>query len=234
ARLQGCKARSLKSTNFTFSSLVLALFLSSNMAYAKGFQSVATGSGAEANGDFSVANGSGAEANGDYSVATGVLAEANGADSVAIGDGAQSDAKATDSIAIGGFAHATGTGSLALGAYSVASRDNEVNIGIWHSGTQTGRTLSGLADGVNPDEAVNKGQLDKAIAGVSGGVSKSDAQLMADNAKTAANKYTDTEIGNLDTKAQGYASTAQKKAKDYTDDTAQETLKSANENTERR
>ncbi|ELW5472079.1 YadA-like family protein [Salmonella enterica] len=241
ARLQGCKARSLKSTNFTFSSLVLALFLSSNMAYAEGFQSedngnysVATGSGAEANGNYSVATGSDAQANGRYSVAIGDGAQSDGTDSVAIGDGAQSDAKATDSTAIGSFAHTTGTNSLALGAYSVASHDNEVNIGIWHGGIQTGRTLSGLADGVNPDEAVNKGQLDKAIAGVSGGVSKSDAQQMANDAKTEANKHTDTEIGSLDTKAQGYASTAQAKAKDYTDDTAQKTLKSANENTERR
>ncbi|EBW9697683.1 hypothetical protein GWC26_03520 [Salmonella enterica subsp. enterica] len=231
ARLQGCKARSLKSTNFTFSSLVLVLFLSSNMAYAGSF-GVATGHKAEANGNFSVATGLEAKANGNYGVATGAQAEANGESSVATGTQAHADA--TDSTAIGGFAHATGTGSLALGAYSVASHDNEVNIGIWNEGIQTGRTLSGLADGVNPDEAVNKGQLDKAIAGVSGGVSKSDAQQMANDAKTEANKHTDTEIGSLDTKAQGYASTAQAKAKDYTDDTAQKTLKSANENTERR
>ncbi|EHB2430981.1 hypothetical protein JYH61_000070 [Salmonella enterica] len=218
ARLQGCKARSLKSTNFTFSSLVIALFLSSNMAYADDPLEVATGYEAEANGDYSVAIGTVAKANGDYSVATGWLAEANRESSVATGP--QSKAE--------------GENSVALGSYSRAKNNNEVNIGIWHGGTQTGRTLSGLADGVNPDEAVNKGQLDKAIAGVSGGVSKSDAQQMADNAKTEANRHTDTEIGSLDTKAQGYASTAQEKAKDYTDDTAQETLKSANENTERR
>ncbi|EIB9351282.1 YadA-like family protein [Salmonella enterica] len=141
-------------------------------------------------------------------------------------------------MATGDSAKAEGKNSVALGAYSQAKNANEVNIGIWSGETQTDtRTLSGLKDGVNPDEAVNKGQLDTAKA----------------SAISEANKYTDDEIGKLDTKAQGYATTAQtaankytddtvskvnekvlKDANTYTDDTAKKTLKTASENNERR
>nr|EGA8138663.1 hypothetical protein [Salmonella enterica] len=143
---------------------------------------------------------------------------------------------------------------MALGAKSKASHDNEVNIGVWDRDTQTGtRTLSGLAEATREDEAVNKGQLDKAISAVSGGVSEKDAQEMADGAKTAAektakgyadtaeinaNNHTNTEIKNLDTKAQGYASTAQANAvthsKAYTDESSARTLESANTYTNHR
>ncbi|EMO0764564.1 YadA-like family protein [Salmonella enterica] len=51
---------------------------------------------------------------------------------------------------------------------------------------------------------------------------------------STANKHTDDEIGKLDTKAQGYATSAQNAANKYTDDTAKKTLKTASENTERR
>ncbi|EJS5480574.1 hypothetical protein NWX27_004916, partial [Salmonella enterica] len=87
---------------------------------------------------------------GDGSIATGASANATG-------DG---------STATGNMSIASGRNSVALGANAVARKDNEVNIGIWKigagvtAGIQTGtRTLSGLSDGINPDEAVNKGQL---------------------------------------------------------------------------
>ncbi|EBM0568066.1 hypothetical protein DP643_27405, partial [Salmonella enterica] len=55
--------------------------------------------------------------------------------------------------------------------------------------------------GTKDDEAVNKKQLDTAIASISGGVSAADAQKMADTAQsdavTTANEHTDTEISKV-------------------------------------
>ncbi|HGB5201301.1 TPA: YadA-like family protein [Salmonella enterica subsp. diarizonae serovar 61:r:-] len=122
------------------------------------------------------------------------------------------------------FAQASGVNSVALGESSKAKNDNEVNIGIWSDDEQTGtRTLSGLADGKNSDEAVNKGQLDSET-----GKLDTRAQGYANTAESNANKYTDEQISKVDT------SGVLNKARDYTNDTAKQTLKSANENTENR
>ncbi|EGD1407204.1 hypothetical protein IAV70_004469 [Salmonella enterica] len=220
-------------------------------AQATGLGSTATGNNAIASGINSTATGIAANAKGYNSVATGTYAHAEQTGSVATG--AYSYATGVDSTATGNQSVARGKNSVALGANAVAKNDNEVNIGIWTVvpggvfGTQTGtRTLSGLSDGVNPDEAVNKGQLDTA---------KSDAV-------STANKYTDNSITGLkldeklstaDSNAQKYASTAQseaekytdnatlqanqkilQKANTYTDNTAKDIMKSANDNTERR
>ncbi|MBA3155962.1 hypothetical protein CB021_013265, partial [Salmonella enterica] len=154
-----------------------------------------------ASGDYSTANGYRAGASGDYSTANGVGSVASG------------------------------TSSVALGTASRATHANEVNIGIWsvqpnlsYKQTDT-RTLSGLADGVNADEAVNKKQLDDAINNLPVGVTEQQAQQMADTAKaeaiTAANQNTAAEIGKLDidtklatvdTNAKGYASAAKTEA----------------------
>ncbi|ECS6900477.1 hypothetical protein CDJ04_17850 [Salmonella enterica] len=295
ARLQGCKANPLKSTRFTLSFLVIALFLSSPSVYAAGVDSyeagggtangdnsVAIGDKAQGEGENSIATGKGAYAKGEYSIATGSYALATGENGTATGSYAQAagegstatgsyaQAAGEDSTATGNLANATGiastaTGSyaqaakegstatgyntqaageystatgvntlakgknsVALGANSRATHDNEVNIGVWsfQSGStykQTGtRTLSGLADGVNADEAVNKGQLDKV---------KQDANTYTDKAKAdaiaEANKYTDNAALEANDKVL-------KKANTYTDDKAEQTLKSANDNTERR
>lgn len=224
----------------------------------------AIGEKAQASGEYSTSTGSGAVATGDASTATGVKSAAFGVNSTAIGGSARatkdasvatgagsaatgkssiatgwvSQAAGDYSIATGDSAKAEGKNSVALGANSQAKNANEVNIGIWSDDTQTDtRTLSGLKDGVNPDEAVNKGQLDTAKA----------------SAIREANKHTDDEIGKLATEAQGYATAAQtaankytddtvskvnekvlKDANTYTDDTAKKTLKTANEHTERR
>ncbi|EMP4143326.1 hypothetical protein WD174_002779, partial [Salmonella enterica] len=153
--------------------------------FASGMNSTATGIAAHAAVDNSTATGAGAHAEGNSSTATGAMAYATG----------------VDSTATGSLSFARGKNSVALGANAVARKDNEVNIGIWEmavsggaAGIQTGtRSLSGLSDGVNSDEAVNKGQLDTA----------------KESALREANKHTDDEIGKLDTKAQGYATTAQ-------------------------
>ncbi|EMY1847275.1 YadA-like family protein, partial [Salmonella enterica] len=196
---------SLKSTNFTLSSLVFALFLTSNAAYAA---NTAVGDGAEATGTNSTAYGDHAQATGERSTAIGENTQAEGADSTATGanawatgesstatganswaEGADSTAtgvnawaEGADSTATGANSWATGESSVALGAKSNASHNNEVNIGIWDfSGstpvqTET-RTLSGLSAGVNDDEAVNKKQLD--------GVDKNAQKYASDTLKSA-------------------------------------------------
>ncbi|EBV5086440.1 hypothetical protein ID80_004860 [Salmonella enterica subsp. enterica serovar Ball] len=133
--------------------------------------------------------------------------------------GDEAKAGGTDSTAIGYSAMSKGNNSVALGANSVSDRENDVNIGGLNN---QGRTLSGLSDGVNPDDAVNKKQLDTVNA---------EAQGYADKAKTdavtEANKYTD--------KAALLANNnILKKANSYVDDVTKQTLKSANDNTERR
>ncbi|EBU4035578.1 hypothetical protein CVW51_23955, partial [Salmonella enterica] len=99
------------------------------------------------------------------------------------------------SIATGDNSFASGENSVALGANAVAKKDNEVNIGIWSDdkSKQTGlRTLSGLSDGINPDDAVNMSQFNSAI--------------------TAANNATNSGLSKLDVKAQEYATTAKNDA----------------------
>ncbi|EKB3331230.1 YadA-like family protein [Salmonella enterica subsp. enterica serovar Chandans] len=216
-----------------------------NWSTATGNKAQATGPGSTATGFMSEALKGGSTATGSFSNASGDYSTATGAESNASGD---------YSTATGAGSNASGKNSVALGANSKASHDNEVNIGVWDGDEQTGtRTLSGLAEATRDDEAVNKGQLDKAISAASGGVSKNDAQEMADGAKTAAektakgyantaeinaNNHTNTEINNLNTKAQGYASTAQANAvthsKAYTDESSARTLESANTYTNHR
>ncbi|EJE4513851.1 hypothetical protein M3T66_003992, partial [Salmonella enterica] len=246
-----CHARFLKSTNFTLSSLVLALFLSSNVAYASatcgsgsatGENSTACGYKANASGVHSIAYGDNADSHGDDSVAIGTdsstghsgvaigssasvydwgvaigrSANAGETGSVAIGQGARgagnfgiatgirANSTGESSIATGAGSLASGSNSVALGANSAAKNANEVNIGIWnkdYSAQTETRTLSGLSAGTKDDEAVNKKQLDTAIASISGGVSAADAQKMADTAQsdavTTANEHTDTEISKV-------------------------------------
>ncbi|EDW1974939.1 hypothetical protein S564_004593 [Salmonella enterica subsp. enterica] len=192
-----CHARFLKSTNFTLSSLVLALFLSSNVAYATG--EVTIGNNASAS-PYGVAIGDDANASGSGSGGVAIGGSASVKKNLGIAVGELTEAKGESSVVIGAFGIADGKQSVALGANSRAKNDDEVNIGIWSNdglklyGT---RTLSGLSAGTKDDEAVNKKQLDTAIASISGGVSASDAQNMADTAQTTANEHTDTEISNV-------------------------------------
>ncbi|EKK6330562.1 YadA-like family protein, partial [Salmonella enterica] len=263
----------LKSTRFTLSSIVMALFLTSNIAYAANVQvgdgaqaklarSTAIGEGAVADNIGSTAIGREAKANGFQSTATGGQAQAVGTQSTAIGTSAQAGglfstalggrAKATavNSTAIGTGAEAGGENSMALGTSSYASKKNEVNIGSWTIDPNTliksqieTRTLSGLSDGKNDDEAVNLKQLQQVASDARiytneqlqkipkiSGISKVDAEGIADAAKgkaiDAAKVNTTDEIGklNLDTKlatadqnAKGYASNAVTEADGHTD-----------------
>ncbi|EKC7217707.1 YadA-like family protein [Salmonella enterica] len=215
---------------------------------ATGYYSTATGVQAHAIGGNSTATGGLTQATGSHSTATGWRAQATGLNSTATG--VQAQANGYLSTATGGRAQATGDNSVALGESSRASHKNEVNIGIWDFSTNTQtetRTLSGLADGVKDDEAVNMRQLNEVKDNLAktSGISRGDAEGLANAAKDKAveeaNQNTDDKITalNLDAKlstadgnAKGYAATAQseaeKTAKGYADTVKGEAIKEAN------
>ena len=112
---------------------------------------VAIGDNSEA-GLNSVALGSGSISTND-SVAIGFNSEA-GPNSVALGSGSKS---VYDGVAIG-FNSEAGHNSVALGNSTIVTRVGEVGIG--------NRTLGGVANATENDQAVNLGQLKSAIAGV--------------------------------------------------------------------
>ena len=101
--------------------------------------------------------GTGANASGDKSTAVGSGSTASGESSTAIGDGST----------------ASGKNSVAIGAGSVAAEDNTVSFGS--AGNE--RRLTNVADGVAPTDAVNKRQLDGAIADVNGRVDRLDSRI---------------------------------------------------------
>lgn len=244
----------------------------------EGFGSALIGAGAEAGADLISIFGYSGRAAGSYDTAIGAFA-ATGASSSYFPDSSHNTAIGAASIAqsyigsdSGDYGYATAVGSeavaaayqsVALGAHSWAGNVNEVNIGIWNA-SQTlqteKRTLSGVADGVQPDHAVNLAQLDKVSQDVktytdekfsnissAGGISQQEAENIANIAKGAAvteadghtdNKIKDlqldTKLGTADDNARTYASNAQSEARDYTDETAARTLQSANTYTDHR
>ncbi|EIJ6476871.1 hypothetical protein LJK60_001714, partial [Salmonella enterica] len=120
-------------------------------------------------------------------MAVGTSAKAASA-GVAVGE--NSNSAGAGNVALGQRASTTaGTlNSVALGAWSQSTRSNEVSIGY----NDFTRTISHVSAGTEENDAVNVRQLNTA----------------KDDAVTAANKHTDTEITTLDGKAQGYANTA--------------------------
>ncbi|WP_429441888.1 YadA family autotransporter adhesin [Paraburkholderia sp. GAS33] len=97
--------------------------------------------------------GNAASASGTESVAIGGNSQATGGNTVAVGSGSQ--ATSVNSTAIGANAVVSATNSVALGAGSVASTANTVSVGS--PGNE--RTISNVAPGVNPTDAVNVAQL---------------------------------------------------------------------------
>ncbi|ECI0113847.1 hypothetical protein AIB85_20555 [Salmonella enterica subsp. enterica serovar Give] len=209
----------------------------------------AIGQDATATGEISTATGQNAQATGNGSTATGQAAIATGPGSTATGQNAQ--AKGKNSVALGANSVADKDNQVSIGQKITDATTGAVSY--------ITRTLSNLTDGTDAHDAVNKGQLDTAQTAANKhtddeiGKLDTKAQGYATTAQTAANKHTDDEIGKLDTKAQGYATTAQsaaekytddatlqanqkvlQKANTYTDNTAKDVLKSANDNTERR
>jgi autotransporter adhesin len=111
--------------------------------------------GGPANSKYVTANstGSAANASGNEAVAIGGNSAASADNSVAIGSGAQSTG--SGSSAIGANASASAPNSVALGAGSIASEANSVSVGS----PDHERTITNVAPGVNPTDAVNVQQL---------------------------------------------------------------------------
>jgi autotransporter adhesin len=97
--------------------------------------------------------GHAASAAGTESVAIGGNATASSGNTVAVGSGAQ--ASGSGSSALGANATASAPNSVALGAGSVAAESNSVSVGS--PGNE--RTITNVAPGVNPTDAVNVAQL---------------------------------------------------------------------------
>jgi autotransporter adhesin len=148
-------------------------------AAATGESSIAVGAGAAASQDSAIAVGNDAQAKGKNSFAAGTNAVAGNTDSIAIGTDANANGLAA--VALGQQAVATGDNALALGTAAQATA-NSVALGAGSSaqigarssytgynltGTQSSmgevnvgnRTISGVAPGLNDDEAVNVAQL---------------------------------------------------------------------------
>lgn len=143
---------------------------------ATGTDAIAAGKDAEAEGEEAIAMGLGASAAGDQAIALGARSQALGLGSLAIGAGAVSTH--ANSIALGaGSATTVGAQANYQGAFvGSSSSTGELNVG--------GRQITGVAAGAAATDAVNVSQLQ-------GGVASAVAQ---------ANDYTDTQIGNVNTR----------------------------------
>jgi len=111
--------------------------------------------GSSSNSQYVAVNstGSAASATGTESVAIGGNSTASSSNSVAVGSGAQATGSA--SSAVGANAVASAPNSVAIGAGSVASEANSVSVGS--PGNE--RTITNVAPGVYPTDAVNMAQL---------------------------------------------------------------------------
>ncbi|GAB3368414.1 hypothetical protein GCM10027431_13950 [Lysobacter rhizosphaerae] len=117
-----------------------------------------------AGGANATAIGSGANGIGIDSVALGGIAQGVGNGSVAIGSFAR--AWTDNSVSIGANSWVQGNNSVALGSDSLALRDNTVSVGNEWFGTT--RQITGVADGTQANDAVNKSQLDTVSTRVDG------------------------------------------------------------------
>jgi autotransporter adhesin len=140
-------------------------------AIASGKDATAIGNGAIATGDNSTATGTNSSATGSNSTATGAGSIASDSNSTA--NGANAKATGENSTALGANSSATGSNSVAIGEGSVADRDNSVSFGS--AGNE--RQLTNVADGTAPTDAVNKRQLDGAIAGVNDRIDRLDTRV---------------------------------------------------------
>jgi trimeric autotransporter adhesin len=125
-------------------------------------------------GRYSLAAGTSSFAVGDESSSFGAYADAEGLNSTAMG--AHSFAFGTGSSALGWMAHATNSYATAVGYNSVASSDDSVALGANSHADRAStvsmgaagheRQITNLSAGTQITDAVNKGQLDTALATV--------------------------------------------------------------------
>lgn len=108
---------------------------------------------AEASGDYSVAGGALAKATNYGTTAQGSMSEASGDSASAFGH--QAKALADQSTALGAYASAIAGDCVSLGYASVCDQASTVSVG------QVGaeRRITNVADGADPKDAVNMGQL---------------------------------------------------------------------------
>ena len=98
--------------------------------------------------------------NNTYQTSTDNTTPASSTGSNSTAAGAGSNASGNNSTAVGAGSTASGDNSVAIGAGSQASQANSVSVGS--AGHE--RTITNVANGVNPTDAVNVSQLDDAIA----------------------------------------------------------------------
>jgi autotransporter adhesin len=153
-----------------------------------GFASNAQGVGDTAIGAYAntgAGNGNASDDSSDsYRTAIGYKSSATGEAAAALG--AFNVASGLGSVSLGYGARSTGTTSVALGAGSNDyGRTNVVSVGS----VGNERTITNVAAGVNTTDAVNKGQLDGAVAGVTDSIHQSVSSLQTDisNLGTALN-----------------------------------------------
>jgi len=113
-----------------------------------------------------------------------------GQNSTAIGQGA-STGFSQNATALGQGAVVDGNGSVAIGQGSVAIGDNVVSFGS----VGNERTFQNVKAGTQDTDAVNKGQLDAAIASVSAGTVDTVARAAAATAQTKADTAQATATG---------------------------------------
>ncbi|MFM9926887.1 adhesin [Variovorax sp. H27-G14] len=184
-----------------------------NQAFASGLCNFGTGgnvtcgAGSTATGSGATALGTNATANGDNTTAVGNGAQARYAGSVAIGAGAKALADPTtavgnnavatgnNAVALGANTLAGGSNSVALGQGSVATRDNSVSVG--NAATGLTRSITNVAPGVLPTDAVNLQQLQQmnaasaseartfAAKGIAAAMAMSDAPMPSAPGKTS-------------------------------------------------
>lgn len=143
--------------------------IGNNKTKARGRRNIAIGAQAEATAE------SGEDSDG--AIALGILSKATGAHGIAVGYGAEASARNSASLSLN--ANARAEGALAIGAGSTAANTNAVALGYGSStsvdntvsvGTSTNnRRIMNVAAGVADTDAVNKKQLDDALAGGGGG-----------------------------------------------------------------
>ncbi|WP_250623123.1 YadA-like family protein [Pinirhizobacter soli] len=103
--------------------------------------------------------GGGSTTNSTYQTSTNNTSTASATGDNSTAAGAGSTASGNNSTAVGAGSTASGDNSVAIGAGSVANNNNTVSVGS--AGHE--RTVTNVANGVNPTDAVNVGQLGDAI-----------------------------------------------------------------------
>lgn len=144
----------------------------------------------ETHGIGSTAIGTDNLADNDASLAIGAFNKASGESSAAIGHFATSSG--TASVALGLQSIASGDGSVALGSGSIADRGRAVSVGA----TGAERQIIHVAAATQGTDAVNLNQLTQEL-GATLNTAKAYTDTTVATGGTAANAYTDDQVGHV-------------------------------------